>query len=44
MLRKVVPQVNTTGGAAVAGEAGFSNLTYFNRGYRRHFGATPTDV
>jgi AraC-like DNA-binding protein len=30
--------------AAIAAEAGFNDLTYFNRTFRRHFGATPTDV
>ncbi len=30
--------------ADIAGEAGFTDLSYFNRTFRRHFGATPTDV
>jgi AraC-like DNA-binding protein len=28
----------------VAAEAGFSDLSYFNRAFRRRFGVTPTDV
>ena len=30
--------------AEIAAEAGFSDLSYFNRAFRRRFGATPTDV
>lgn len=30
--------------AEIAGEAGFTDLSYFNRAFRRHFGATPSDV
>ncbi len=30
--------------AAVAAEAGFADLSYFNRAFRRHFGATPSDI
>jgi AraC-like DNA-binding protein len=30
--------------ADVAFEAGFTDLSYFNRSFRRHFGATPSDV
>jgi AraC-like DNA-binding protein len=29
--------------AAVAAKAGFADLSYFNRAFRRHFGATPSD-
>lgn len=29
---------------AIAFEAGFSNLSYFNRAFRRRYGATPSDV
>jgi AraC-like DNA-binding protein len=28
----------------IAAEAGFSGLSYFNRAFRRHFGATPSDI
>ena len=28
----------------IAAEAGFNGLSYFNRAFRRHFGATPSDV
>jgi AraC-like DNA-binding protein len=28
----------------IAAETGFSGLSYFNRAFRRHFGATPSDV
>jgi AraC-like DNA-binding protein len=30
--------------AEIAAEAGFSDLSYFNRAFRRHFDATPSDV
>jgi AraC-like DNA-binding protein len=30
--------------AQVAHESGFGDVSYFNRAFRRHFGATPTDV
>jgi len=30
--------------AAVAAEAGFADLSYFNRSFRRRFGATPSDI
>jgi AraC-like DNA-binding protein len=30
--------------ADVAAEAGFTDLSYFNRAFRRHFGATPSDL
>jgi AraC-like DNA-binding protein len=30
--------------ANVAAEAGFTDLSYFNRAFRRHFGATPSDI
>jgi AraC-like DNA-binding protein len=30
--------------ADIAGEVGFTDLSYFSRAFRRHFGATPTDV
>jgi AraC-like DNA-binding protein len=30
--------------AAVAAEAGFADLSYFNRAFRRRFGATPSDI
>jgi AraC-like DNA-binding protein len=30
--------------AAIAAEAGFADLSYFNRAFRRHFGATPSDM
>jgi AraC-like DNA-binding protein len=28
----------------MASECGFGDLSYFNRAFRRRFGATPTDV
>ena len=28
----------------IATEAGFTELSYFNRAFRRHYGATPSDV
>jgi AraC-like DNA-binding protein len=28
----------------IAAEAGFADLSYFNRAFRRHYGATPSDV
>ena len=30
--------------SAIAYESGFSNLSYFNRTFRRRFGGTPTDI
>jgi AraC-like DNA-binding protein len=30
--------------ADIAVEAGFTDLSYFNRSFRRHFGATPSDI
>jgi AraC-like DNA-binding protein len=30
--------------ADIAGEAGFTDLSYFNRAFRRHFGSTPSDI
>lgn len=30
--------------AAIAAEAGFSDLSYFNRAFRRRYGATPSDI
>jgi AraC-like DNA-binding protein len=30
--------------SAIAFEAGFGDLSYFNRAFRRHYGATPSDV
>jgi AraC-like DNA-binding protein len=30
--------------AQVAHENGFGDVSYFNRAFRRHFGATPSDV
>jgi AraC-like DNA-binding protein len=30
--------------AQIAHESGFGDISYFNRAFRRHFGATPTDV
>ena len=30
--------------AGIAAEAGFTDLSYFNRAFRRRFGATPSDV
>lgn len=30
--------------SAVAYDVGFSDLSYFNRVFRRRFGATPSDV
>jgi len=30
--------------SAIAYAAGFSDLSYFNRAFRRRFGATPSDV
>ena len=28
----------------MAGEAGFNDLSHFNRAFRRRFGVTPSDV
>lgn len=30
--------------ADIAGEAGFSDLSYFNRSFRRHLGTTPSEI
>ena len=30
--------------ADIAAEAGFTDLSYFNRAFRRHFGVTPSDL
>ena len=30
--------------ADIAAEAGFTDLSYFNRSFRRHYGATPSDT
>jgi AraC-like DNA-binding protein len=30
--------------ANIAAEAGFTDLSYFNRAFRRHYGATPSDI
>ena len=30
--------------ADIAAEAGFTDLSYFNRSFRRHFAATPSDI
>jgi len=30
--------------ASIAFDAGFSDLSYFNRAFKRHYGATPSDV
>jgi AraC-like DNA-binding protein len=30
--------------ADIAAEAGFTDLSYFNRAFRRHYGATPSDI
>jgi AraC-like DNA-binding protein len=30
--------------ADIAAEAGFADLSHFNRSFRRHFGATPSDI
>lgn len=30
--------------AEIAGEAGFTDLSYFNRAFRRRYGATPRDI
>jgi AraC-like DNA-binding protein len=30
--------------ADIAAQAGFTDLSYFNRAFRRHFGATPSDI
>ena len=42
MLR--VPQWRDCSIADIAAEAGFTDLSYFSRAFRRHFGATPSDV
>lgn len=38
------PQLGTRKIADIAAEAGFTDLSYFNRAFRRHFGATPSDI
>jgi AraC-like DNA-binding protein len=30
--------------AAIAYDAGFGDLSYFNRAFKRHYGATPSEV
>jgi AraC-like DNA-binding protein len=30
--------------ANIAAEAGFTDLSYFNRAFRRRYGATPSDI
>jgi|SRR5580698_3484538 AraC-like DNA-binding protein len=30
--------------AEIAAESGFTDLSYFNRAFRRHFGTTPSDI
>jgi AraC-like DNA-binding protein len=30
--------------ADIAAEAGFTDLSYFNRAFRRHYGATPSNI
>jgi AraC-like DNA-binding protein len=30
--------------ADIAAESGFSDLSYFNRAFRRRFGGTPSDI
>ena len=29
---------------SIAYDAGFGDLSYFNRTFRRHYGATPSDI
>jgi AraC-like DNA-binding protein len=38
------PQWSNSKIADIAAEAGFNDLSYFNRAFRRHFGATPSDL
>jgi AraC-like DNA-binding protein len=38
------PQLRHRRIADIAAEAGFNDLSYFNRAFRRRFGATPSDV
>ena len=38
------PRYADRGISAVAYEAGFGDLSYFNRTFRRRYGATPSDV
>jgi AraC-like DNA-binding protein len=38
------PQWRSRKIAEIAAEAGFTDLSYFNRAFRRHFGATPSDI
>jgi len=37
--RRAVDKIST-----IASDAGFNDLSYFNRTFRRRFGATPSDV
>ena len=38
------PQWHSRRIADIAAEAGFTDLSYFNRAFRRHYGATPSDI
>jgi AraC-like DNA-binding protein len=38
------PQLRRRKIADIAAEAGFADLSYFNRAFRRRFGATPSDI
>jgi len=38
------PQYGARKIAEVAAEAGFNDLSYFNRAFRRHYGATPSEI
>jgi AraC-like DNA-binding protein len=38
------PQERRRKVADIAAESGFTDLSYFNRAFRRHFGATPSDI
>lgn len=38
------PHQSTRKIADIAADAGFTDLSYFNRAFRRHFGATPSDI
>lgn len=42
MLRD--PRLVKTGIGAIAYEAGFGDISYFNRVFRRHYNATPSDI